>query len=59
MRSVWHTWAFARIQRTVGTWTATVTDEAGAELLRRTFEVVAAPVVPAAPAAPSAPAVAQ
>lgn len=48
VRSVWHTWAFARVQRLVGTWTATVTDEAGAELLRQTFEVVAAP-----PAVPS------
>jgi hypothetical protein len=54
VRSVWHTWAFARVQRLVGTWTATVTDEAGAELLRRTFEVVAAP--PAVPSpAPTAP----
>lgn len=47
VRSVWHTWAFARVQRLAGTWTAAVTDEAGAELLRQTFEVVAAP--PAAP----------
>lgn len=47
VRSVWHTWAFARVQRLVGTWTATVADEAGAELLRQTFEVVAAP--PGAP----------
>lgn len=52
VRSVWHTWAFARIQRAVGTWTATVADEAGAELLRQTFEVVAAPPTPPVAAAP-------
>ncbi len=55
VRSVWHTWAFARIQRVVGTWTATVADEAGSELLRQTFEVVAVPPTPPVAAAAAAP----